>query len=76
MIVNLDLPQDLYNRAAEIAQKQQLSVTDVLATACAEHIAAWDRLEQRAQRGDRTKFLKALAKVPDLPADEADRVNP
>lgn len=74
MIVNLDLPQDLYNRAAEIAQQQQLSVTDVLAAACAEHIAAWDRLEQRAQRGDRARFLDVLAKVPNIPPDEADRI--
>ena len=73
MIVNVEVPEDIYDRASEIARSQRISVADVFATACAEHIAAWERLERRAQRGDRTKFLEVLAKVPDVEPDERDR---
>ncbi len=73
MIVNVEVPVDLYDKATEIARSQSISVADVFATACFEHIAAWERLESRAKRGDRTKFLEVLAKVPDVEPDEQDR---
>ncbi|MBL8228521.1 MAG: hypothetical protein JNL98_08590 [Bryobacterales bacterium] len=73
MIVNVEVPQDLYDRASEIARSQSISVADVFATACFEHVAAWERLKNRAHRGDRTRFLEVLAKVPDVEPDERDR---
>lgn len=73
MIVSVEVPKDIYDRASEIARSQSISVADVFATACAEHIAAWERLERRAQRGDRARFLEVLAKVPDVEPDERDR---
>ncbi len=73
MIVNVEVTKDIYDRAFEIAQSQSISVADVFAAACAEHIAAWERLEKRAQRGDRERFLEVLAKVPDVEPDKCDR---
>ena len=73
MIVNVEVTQDIYDRAFEIARSQSLSVADVFATACAEHIAAWEGLKIRAQRGDRAKFLEVLAKVPDVEPEKGDR---
>ena len=73
MIVNVEVPTDIYERASEIARSQSISVADIFATACAEHIAAWERLESRAQRGDRVKFLEVPAKVPDVEPEERDR---
>ena len=73
MIVNVEVPEDVYDRATEIARSQQMNVGDVFAAACAEHVAAWERLEARAKRGDRAKFLEVLAKVPDVEPDEQDR---
>lgn len=67
------MPVDLYEKAAEIARPQSMSVADLFATACIEHVAAWEMLESRAQRGDRTKFLEVLAKVPEVEPDEPDR---
>lgn len=72
MIINLDIPNDIYARAAEIAQSQHLSVADVLATACSEHVTAWERIERRAKRGDRSRFDAVLAKVPDVEPSEED----
>lgn len=73
MIVNVEIPADIYDRASQIAESQSLSVADVFATACVEHIAAWERLESRAKRGDRAKFLAVLTKAPDIEPDERDR---
>jgi hypothetical protein len=70
VIVNVEVPVDLYDKATRIARSQSISVADLFATAYSEHIAAWERLESRAKRGDRAKFLEVLAKVPDVePAD-------
>ena len=73
MIVNVEVPKDIYDRASEIARSQSMSVADVFATACAEHIAAWERLESRAKRGDRAKFLEVLERVPDIQPEDRDR---
>lgn len=73
MIVNVEAPKDLYDKATEIARSQSMTVADVFATACFEHIAAWERLESRAKRGDRAKFLEVLARVPDVEPDERDQ---
>lgn len=59
--------------SGEIAQSQRISVADVLATACAEHVKAWERLAGRTRQGDRTKYLEVLAKVPDAEPEEHDR---
>ena len=73
MIVSVDIPHDIYNRASAIARSQELSVADVIATACVEHVRNWDRLASRAKQGDRERFLEVLAKVPDAEPDERDR---
>ncbi len=43
-------------------RSQSISAADVFAIACAEHIAAWERLERRAQRGDRARFVEGAGK--------------
>ena len=74
MIINVEITNDVYERAAQIAQSQQVSVADVFAAACAEHVAAWERLESRAKRADRDRFLEVLDKVPDVEPAESDRL--
>jgi hypothetical protein len=66
MGVNINIPEDLYEKAAQLARKQRVSVDEVVASAFAEQLAVWERLEQRAARGDRKKFLNVLDKVPDV----------
>lgn len=72
MIISIDVPEQLYARAAQIAESQRISVSELLTAACAEHVDTWDRMKRRAQRGDRAKFLEVLSRVPDQPADESD----
>jgi len=49
-------------------------VDEVFASAFMEQVAAFERLRQRAARGDREKFLAVLDKVPDREPDEQDRI--
>ena len=73
MTVSVDLPQDLFDRASDIARRNRMSVSDVFAAALARHAADWEQLESRAQRGDRSKLLEVLAKVPDVEPEALDR---
>jgi hypothetical protein len=46
------------------ADAQRMTVDDVIASALAEQLAAWERLKQRATRGRREEYIKVLEKVP------------
>ncbi len=51
---------------------------DELATAQANDESAWiliQSVKNRAKRGSREKFLKALNKVPKVEPDEDDKIN-
>jgi hypothetical protein len=73
MSMTVNVPEELYQKAAEIAESQHLSVDEVFASAFAEQIAEWERLQQRASRGSREKFLAVLDNVPDLEPEDFDR---
>jgi len=71
---SISVPDELYRKASEIARAQHVSVDEVFASVFAEHLAAWERLQQRALRGDRDRFLSVLDKVPDVEPADTDRV--
>jgi hypothetical protein len=74
--MSLRLPESLHERARELAKREGISINQLIATAVAEKISALDTvayLEERASRGSRKAFLKALESVPSgppLPGDE------
>ena len=73
--MSLRLPESLHRQAKELARKEGVSINQLVTTALAEKIsalAAGEYLEQRAQRGSRKKFDRALAKVKDVPAHAED----
>jgi hypothetical protein len=72
MSVNVKVPDELYQRAAELAKEKHISVDEVFASAFSEQLAAWNRLQQRASRGDRKTFFDVLNKTPDAEPDEQD----
>ncbi len=74
MSVSVNIPEELYRQAREIAESQHLSVDDVVSSAFAEQMAAWERLKQRAARGSRESFLAVLDKVPDVEPEDYDRI--
>jgi predicted transcriptional regulator len=74
--ISLRLPESLHNKVRELAESEDISINQFIATALAEKISALltvDYLEQRAARGDRAKFEAAMGKVrPDNPDGPGD----
>jgi hypothetical protein len=74
MSVSVSVPEELHKKAVEIAKAQRISVDEVFASAFVDQLAARERLQQRAARGSREKFLAVLDKVPDAEPEEQDRL--
>jgi hypothetical protein len=74
MTFAVNIPEELYRQAREIADSQHLSVDEVISSAFAEQLVAWERLKRRAARGNRESFLRVLDKVPDVEPEDCDRI--
>ncbi|MCL4457253.1 MAG: type II toxin-antitoxin system HicB family antitoxin [Nitrospirae bacterium] len=75
--ISLRLPDSLHETARELARKDRVSINQFIATALAEKISALitgEYLEERAKRGSRKKFEKAMAKVADVEPEEYDKL--
>ncbi|MBI2298247.1 MAG: toxin-antitoxin system HicB family antitoxin [Armatimonadetes bacterium] len=73
--ISLRLPESVHRRVRELAAAEEVSINQFITSAVIEKMAALltvDYLRQRAARGDRAKFERALAVVPDVPPDEGD----
>ena len=73
MSMSIEIPDEVYEKAARMAAEQHISVGEVFASAFEQHLALRERLAQRAARGDREKFLAVLDKAPDVEPEEQDR---
>lgn len=74
MTLNVTLPDSLYKKAMEVAERQQISVERVVYSALAEQLNALERLEERAARSSEDSFRAALAKIPDVKPLECDNL--
>ena len=64
--ISLRLPESLHKQARELAEKEDISINQLVATALAEKMAALmtgEYLAERAARGSREKFTRVLKKV-------------
>ena len=75
MTLNITLPDSLYKKAMEVAEREQVSVERVVYSALAEQMKALERLEERAARSSEARFRAALAKIPDVEPREDDRLS-
>lgn len=75
--LNLRLPKSLFDRTKELADKENVSMDQLVTSAIAEKISAFmtkEYLEKRAKRGSRKKFDRALSKIMDVKPDEQDQL--
>ena len=75
--LSLRLPESLHKQLRELAKQEGVSINQFVTTAVAEKLSALmteDYLRERAQRGSREAFEAVLAKVPNVQADEVDRL--
>lgn len=73
--ISLRLPESLHRRVRELAKEEHVSINQLISTALAEKMAALmtvEYMEERAARGSREKFDRAMAKVRDVEPDEGD----
>lgn len=75
--ISLRLPDSLHDKARELAERENVSMNQLVTLALAEKISALmteEYLGERAKRGSKEKFENAMAKVPDIAAEEQDRI--
>ena len=66
--ISLRLPESLHRQARELAEKEGISINQLIATSLAEKMSALmtgEYLEERARRGSRKAFHRVLRKVKD-----------
>jgi len=67
----------LHEAARELAKRENVSINQLITLALAEKVSALltaDYLEERARRGDKDKFVRALSKVADVEPEERDQL--
>ena len=68
------VPDEIYAKAAELAEADKVSIDDFISGALADQLAARDYLRRRGARASCEKFLAALNQVPDVEPEEYDRL--
>jgi len=74
MNLNISVPNELYQKAVQLAEQENVSVDALVSSMLAEQVAIWDRLQSRAARGSRDRFLAVMSKVPDVEPEEQDQL--
>jgi len=76
--LSLRLPDSLHRKVKELAEQDDISINQFIATAVAEKMAALltlDYLAERAQRGSAAAFDRVLAKIPTRPPLPGDEIS-
>ena len=75
--ISLRLPESLHKRVRELAKKEGISINQLINSALVEKVSALmtvEYLQERAKRGSRSRFERALSKVKDIEPPEEDRI--
>ncbi|HFD39325.1 MAG TPA: toxin-antitoxin system HicB family antitoxin [Anaerolineae bacterium] len=75
--ISLRLPNSLHGTVRELAKRESISINQFVTLAIAEKVSALmteDYLEERAKRGSRSRFERAMAKVADVEPEAHDRL--
>jgi len=75
--MSLRLPESLHRRAKELARQEGISINQLVSTALAEKISALtaaEYLQDRAARGNRRKYDRALNKVKKSQPEAMDEI--
>ena len=73
--LSLRLPDSFHRKIRQLAEQDDISINQFIATAVAEKTAALltvEYLEQRARRADPKLVDRLLSRVPDVPPDPGD----
>lgn len=74
MSVIVNIPEELYRRASEVAAAENISVDDLFASALEERLLELERLKEKASHGSYQKFLRVMSRIPAVEPPESDRL--
>jgi hypothetical protein len=75
--LSLRLPESLHKKLGEVAEREGVSINQLISSAVAEKMSALmtqEYLAARAKRASRKRFEAVLSKVPDIEPAENDRL--
>lgn len=76
-VLSLRLPESLHKSARNLADKENISINQLITIALAEKVSALmadDYIRERGKRGSLEKFERAMAKVANIEPMEEDRL--
>ncbi|MCY7376546.1 MAG: hypothetical protein LH472_11320 [Pyrinomonadaceae bacterium] len=76
--IETKIPDAILKQASNFAERENLSLEQVVNLALAHSLGAWTAeslITERAGRGSREKFLKFMSQVPDVEPEEYDRLS-
>lgn len=77
--LSLRLPDSLHQKIRDLAEREEVSINQFIATAVAEKAAALltvEYLEERARRADPKLLDQLLGRIPDVPPVPGDELPP
>ena len=74
MSKTIALAEDLYNKTAELAAADHLSVEEFVSILLANRVASREFIDSRARLFDRADFDRALDQIPDVEPEDYDRL--
>jgi predicted DNA-binding ribbon-helix-helix protein len=75
--ISVRLPESLHKALRELAEQENVSMNQFITLALAEKISALmteEHLAERARRGSRDKFERAMRNVADVEPADRDRI--
>ncbi len=75
--ISVRLPDSLHRKVREVAQRDKVSINQMITLAVAEKMSAWeteDYLGNRARKGNKAKFQKVLRKVSSRKPEARDSI--
>jgi len=74
MKLTINVSEELYRRAAEVAALENVPVEELFAAAFEERVLEFERLKELATKGSYEKFRQVMAKIPSVEPAEYDRL--
>jgi hypothetical protein len=74
MNLTINISEELYRSAKQIAAAENVSVEELFASAFEGRILEFERLKAKAARGSYDKFRQVMAKVPAVKPPEYDHL--
>jgi len=74
MNLTINVPDEIYRLAVEVAAVEKVSIEELFASAFEERVLEFERLREKAAKGSFEKFLRVMSKIPPSEPPPEDRL--